>query len=136
MAATPRGGIEIANLRQFRADLKAASAELPRALTTALKAAGAPAVERTEQVVARGDTGALAAGFGIRTAGAAASIVNRVPYAAGAEWGFRGKWSGFNKYGPPGRFAWRALREREDDVARIMTEYLEDVIELHGWARP
>ena len=102
MAAVNQG-IEITNLRQFRADLKAAAFASQRQLTKGLKDAGAPIVIGAAALApvgtGKGDThkGALRAGYTTRVRGATAAVVNRVPYGGGAEWGQRGKWKGFKR---------------------------------------
>lgn len=150
MAKTVRGGIEVENLAEFRRALKDTSTKLPRELTKALKAAGKPPLDRVKQLapVSRGGKssanpyppGSLRAGYVVRAAGSAASITNKVPYAGGADWGRFGKWEGFSRYPGPegglGRFAWRAVSESEERIAELMTEYLEPLLELEGWARP
>jgi hypothetical protein len=141
MPQTTRAGIElrIENLKEFRLALKAADVKLPRELAAALRKAGEPPVERARQLAPRGPTGRLAGGFKVSTSGAAASIVNKVEYAGGAEWGRFGKWSGFARYPGPeggvGRFAWRAVLEREEEIADTLYEELADLIGLYGFAR-
>lgn len=141
MPKTTRGGIEIDGLKEFRAALKSSEASLPKELTRALKLAGQPPVRRAADLAPRGPSGRLQAGYTVRTAGAAASIVNKVEYSGGAEWGRFGKWSGFNRYpgteaAGTGRFAWRAVQEKEEEIERIMTDGLSSIIEVQGWARP
>lgn len=129
--------VQIENLAAFRRDLKAAKDSSPRELAKGIKAAGVPVVDRAKQLAgAASRTGAHAGGFRAATSGARGNIVNRVRYAGGAEWGSRGKWAGFNRYGARGsRFASRALDEKAEDVGRIILEELKRVIELMGWAR-
>ncbi len=142
-------GIEIENLRAFRRDLRASEAGTSREMTTALREAGRPVLERVRQVAAVGrrpkdpHPGLLRRSYSIRTAGSSAFLGNKAPYAAGAEWGLHGKWKGFRKYPAfgtggsrgRGRFAWRAVVERQDQVQEIVTERLREVIQIHGWAR-
>ena len=136
-------GLEITNLALFRKALRAAEDATPRELTKAIRAAGAPIVKRAGQVAAR-RSGKLAASYTIRVSGTAGKLYSRVPYGVGAEWGFRGKWAGFRRYKAygtgasvgRGRFALRAVLEREDETARIITTELREILELHGWARP
>jgi len=118
----------------------------PKELTKALKAAGVPPLSAVKHYAAATQasprsTGALAASYKLGTSGASAFLRSRVPYAAGAEWGTKGKWAGFRKYPGTeadgrGRFAWRAVYEQRDAIAAIITKNLEDLIEVHGWARP
>ena len=59
-----------------------------------------------------------------------------MPYGAGAEYGQRGKWAGFERYGRRGeRFATRALETQADEVQRIITEELQELITMNGWPR-
>lgn len=129
-------GIVIDNLAQFRADLKAAVTGSPRELTAALKRAGTPVLARTKQVSAR-RTGRLQSGYKVSVRGSQASIVNATPYAAGAEWGERGKWEGFYRYGMRGeRFAARAIDELDTVIAETVYQELDDLVSVRGWARP
>lgn len=141
-----QGGIVIENLAAFRRDLKAAVDASPRELTTALREAGGPVLDRVKQVAAVGRApadehpGLLRGSYRIRVRSTSAFLSSTAPYAGGAEWGLRGKWKGFRKYpgaeaGGRGRFAWRAVLERQDEIAEIMSERLRDLITLHGWAR-
>lgn len=126
-------GIQIVNLAEFRRACKEATGQTPRVITLAIRDAGEPVLERVRQIAAR-KTGALGSGYAIRASGATGSIVNRTPYGAGAEWGRYGKWKGFQKYGPPGRFGWRALEEKQERVVDILEERLHEVASIMGWA--
>jgi hypothetical protein len=127
-------GVYIENIAQFRRDLKAAEDASPRELTAALKGVGTRVILPTTRAGVPMRTGELAAGYKVSVRGTAGAIVNRVPYAAGAEWGTRGKWSGFNRYGGPGRFAWHAIDSRQEAILEGIAEGLRSVVELHGWA--
>ncbi len=127
--------VRIENLRAFRAALKAAQDATPRELSTAIRQVGKPIVARAS-ALAPHRTGTLAKGYAARASGTTGRIVNRAPYAGGAEWGMHRKWSGFKKYGPRGqRFAGRALEELREPTARAIAERLEQIINIHGWAR-
>lgn len=128
-------GIAIENLSQFRRDLRRAESASPRLLTAGLKRAGAPVVKRAGSHAPK-LTGALARSYKASVRGTTASIVNRMPYSGGAEWGQRGKWVGFTRYGSPGsRFAGRAVEELTDEIAEAVSKELEDTLTLLGWAR-
>jgi hypothetical protein len=130
--ATP--GIVVPNLPAFRAALKAAEGATPRELTTALKAAGAPIIERAARL-APSVTGALSGSYRATVRGNTGKVTSTVPYGPGAEWGRRGKWKGFERYGVAGsRFATRALDEVSDEVADLITRGLNDILTIHGWA--
>ncbi len=127
-------GIYIANLAQFRAALRAAEAASIKELTIALKAAGTPLTARSSSLAPR-VSGDLSGGYKVSVRATSGYIVNKVPYAAGAEWGQNGKWSGFRKYGASGsRFAARALDEEAELVEQIITKGLNDILTIHGWA--
>ncbi len=131
MAST---GVYIANLAQFRAALRAAEAASIKELTVALKAAGKPVAARASSL-APTLSGALAGGYNVSVRATSGWIVNKVPYAAGADWGQEGKWSGFRKYGARGsRFATRAVDEESILIERIITTGLEEILSIHGWA--
>ena len=127
-------GIRIENLATFRADVRRAVGSAPLVLTAALKAAGEP-VKQAASAAAPRISGALASGYGVSVRATTGNIVSSVPYAGGAEWGQRGKWSGFTRYGPPGeRFAGRAIAEREEEIVRLLDAGLRDIIDIMGWA--
>lgn len=125
-------GIVIENLAAFRADLKFAAESMPQELTRALKAGGQPILDSLMMIPAR-RSGALAGGYGISVRSTTGSIINRVPYAIGAEWGRYGKWSGFMRYGGPGRFGAKAIDEKADEVMELIYSLLERVVTAHGW---
>jgi hypothetical protein len=147
MARELGGGVRITGLNEFRAALKAADAKAPRALSTALRRAGQPVLRRVQAIAPVGrrsddpHPGLLQRSYGVQVRGTRAGIVSSAPYGAGAEWGMHGKWAGFrDRYRPApgetgGRFAFRALLEVEDEVAELVTEGLEEVITIQGWAR-
>jgi hypothetical protein len=127
-------GIVIENLSAFRSDLRRALGTAPVALAAGLKAAGEP-VKQAASAAAPRISGALASGYGVSVRATTGSVTSAVPYGGGAEWGQRGKWSGFTRYGAPGsRFAGRAIAEREDEIARILDAALRDIIDIMGWA--
>ena len=129
-------GIVIPNLPEFRRVLQAAENATTSELVKALKVAGEPITARAGSLAPMGPTGRLKAGYRASVRGTTGRIVSAVPYGAGAEWGSRGKWSGFNRYGARGsRFATKALDEVSDEVERILTEGLHDILTIHGWAR-
>lgn len=134
MAAEP---VTIENLDAYKADLRAADKALARTVTAGIKKAGVPVVMHTRIRAARASrTGALAKGYKASVRGTTGQIVG-LDYAAGAEYGSRGKWKGFLKYGRPGsRFGGPALEETADDVLRIVYEELEPLAQLNGWATP
>lgn len=133
-------GIEIENLATFRKALRLAEDATPRELSKAIRTAGAPIVKRAGQLAPH-VTGELARSYTVRASGTTGKLFSKAPYGSGAEWGLHGKWRGFRRYrgvgtGGRGRFALRAVMEREDETAAIITEELRDILELHGWARP
>lgn len=126
--------VKVVNLKLFLRDLRAAEDASPRELSKAIRAAGRSPLERVRQL-APSRSGRLRSGYSVRAAGAIGRFVNLQPYGAGAEWGVHGKWSGFMRYGPRGRFAWRAVQERAEEIAQDITEGLKEIIEILGWAR-
>lgn len=133
--------VKIVNLPQFRAAIRASISGTTRELSAAIREAGRPVLERARQVAAK-RTGRLAGSYYIKATTTQGSIMSRVAYGAGAEWGLHGKWSGFRRYpafgtgaaAGRGRFAWRALVERGEEVRDLMYERLEDIVRIHGWA--
>lgn len=127
--------VSITNLAEFRRDLKAASSSMPRELTKALRLAGIPVAEEAKSL-APVRSGALAGGYKVQVSGTIGRIISSVPYAGGAEWGQRGKWKGFMRYGAAGaRFAGRAIDDQADRILADVARGLQDIISLHGWAR-
>jgi hypothetical protein len=126
--------VEIVGLAQFRADLKNVGREGPRALSKAIRAGGEPIVSTASSKAPR-RTGLLAGSYSIKTRATTGAVVNQAPYGAGAEWGRKGKWEGFFRYGQPPRFAGAALTERADDVQDIISRGLDDIITIFGWAK-
>lgn len=127
-------GVQIVNLAAFRADIRRAISSTPTEMTKALKLAGEP-VRVDASALSPRRTGTLAGGYKTSVRGATGSIISRVPYAGGAEWGRFGKWAGFAKYGEPGgRFAGKAVDEKADEIVAILTEGLNDVLTIYGFA--
>lgn len=129
-------GVEIKGFKEFRRALRESEDATGRELTQAIKKAGEPIRAEAERNASRASrSGRLAGGYRIRASGTKGRIVNKVPYAEGAEWGRHGKWSGFMKYGGPGRFAYKALQEKTDEAVDILSAELEEIITIQGWAR-
>lgn len=133
--------VTIVNLNEFRSALRRAINETPRELTKALKLAGVPVVRRAGELAPSGSRkddkhpGALKGSYGTSVRGTTGTIVSKVPYGPGAEWGIHGKWKGFINYGPRGkRFAGRAVDELADEIVRLVTLGLNDVLEIYGFA--
>ncbi|MGH2692320.1 MAG: hypothetical protein ACRDHM_07420 [Actinomycetota bacterium] len=129
MSATVR----VEGLTEFRSALRASIQATPRELTRALKRAGDPILAALRGIPAH-RSGALAGGYRARARGTTAEITNVMPYGAGAEWGARGKWKGFLRYGGPGRFAARKVDEKAEETMLRVSEELEQVIMIQGWA--
>jgi hypothetical protein len=132
--------VEIENLKAYRKALNDAEDRTPRELTGALKAAGTPILAKAREH-APSVTGFLQRSYKLSVSGTTANVVNRAPYAGGAEWGRFGKWAGFARYpGAPGesgglgRFAWRAVVETQDPVVELIQRGLEEVVTVDGWA--
>lgn len=127
----------VEGLAEFRRALRAAESGLSgRDLAKAIKAGGEPALREASALAPVGPTGGLSKGYKVRTRGNTGYLTSRVPYAAGADWGLHGKWSGFTKYGPQGeRFAGRAVDTKADEIGEAMSEALRDLLTLAGWAK-
>lgn len=128
------GAVEIENLAAFRTQLRRAEGATVRDLSSALRAAGKPIVDRTRAVTPT-LSGFLAKSYAVSVRGTTGSIGNKAPYAGGAEWGRHGRWKGFDRYGQAGsRFAARVVDERSDEIAAAVLDGLEDVVTIYGWA--
>ncbi len=132
--ANAQGAVVVQGLAEFRAAVRRAAGEAPKLLTLGLKRAGVPILAQAAASAPR-RTGALAGSYTTAVKGARADIVSRVPYGGGAEWGTRGKWAGFAKYGGPPRFVFPAVEAQQDVVASILLHELETVVGIEGWAR-
>ena len=136
--------VEITGLREFQADLRRSVAGNARETTAVLKAVGAELAKKTGESVAiqihvrRPDDphpGQLAGSYKAQVRGPVGKIISSAPYGGGAEWGRRGKWKGFFRYGPPGRFAWKTVDRNAEYIVRAVTEGLRQIITVHGWFR-
>jgi hypothetical protein len=132
--------VVIVNLNEFRAAIKASQVGMPLALPAALKTGGAPILAQLSTTVPTGTAswdhhpGLLRSSYGTSVRLTTASITSKAPYAGGAEWGTRGKWSGFGKYGGPPRFASKAVEDKAEEVAGIIYEELSRLTSILGWA--
>lgn len=130
--AQQTNGVVIQGLTEFRAAVRSAAGHYPAEVQRAIKAAGVPIVAQASALAPR-QTGALAGGYSVVTAGAKGNVVSKVAYSGGAEWGTRGKWSGFNKYGAPPRFAGRAVDLQEASISLIVERELLEIVSAYGW---
>lgn len=127
------GTIRVKGLKELQVALKGFDAGLPRSLTKALKQAAEGVAQQARSEAPR-RTGRLAAGYKASAAGLKAQVVNRVPYAAGAEYGRFKRWSGFAKYGGFGeRFATKAFQDRREEIAQTVEQELLDLARRAGW---
>lgn len=126
--------IEVVGLKEFRAALRAVGKEATKELSKGIRKAGDPLVAAASRDAPR-VSGALAGGYKVAVRTTTGSIVSKVPYAGGAEWGTRGKWRGFFRYGSTPRFAGKALVDNADEVQDTLTRELENIITIYGWAR-
>jgi hypothetical protein len=139
-------GIEVVGLNDLRRACRAAGGGLSRQVGKAIRTAGKSPLAKVRVYAGRTtsssrSTGALLKSYKIRASGSSGYLQSTVPYGAGAEWGLYGKWSGFRKYpgiepGGRGRFAWRAVYESRDEIVKIISTELEDVLRIQGWANP
>lgn len=130
--ASQSNGVVVEGLTEFRSALRSAAARYPTELPRALKAAGVPVVAQAAAISPK-LTGALSRGYSISVRGTTANVVSSVPYSGGAEWGTRGKWAGFTKYGAVPRIAGRAVQEQEPTIALIVQTELADIVTAYGW---
>jgi hypothetical protein len=133
------GTLYIANYAAFRADLKKAMGSTKEA-TAAMKKAGVPVLAKAQAYAPKGSAdrgdkhpGQLAGSGRILAGGNKGRVVFRQIYAPGAEFGAHGRWVGFEKWGQPPRFGYRALNDSADEVLRIVTEELLPVMTAYGW---
>lgn len=122
---------QIIGLAEFRRDLRRAGLGTKLA-TVAMKAAGAPVLAKA-QALAPKASGALAGSGKIMAGGTKGRVVFKAAYAPGAEFGRYRHWSGFDRWGQPPRFGYKALGDEADNVGRILTESFVDVFSAYGW---
>jgi hypothetical protein len=125
-------GVVIGGLNEFRAALRVAGGRYPSEIPLALKKAGVPILAQASASAPR-RSGGLASGYKVSVRGTKASIVSSVPYSGGAEWGTRGKWSGFTKYGTAPRIAGKAVDSQTATIALILEAELKDILGAYGW---
>ena len=126
-------GVTIIGLREFSAAVRLAQGRYPSEVSRALAHAGAPVLARVHAVVPH-SSGALAAGYRISVRGTKAQVVSSVLYAGGAEWGRYGKWSGFLRYGSPGRFVWSSVEANKERIQAVIAQELAEIVTILGWA--
>lgn len=134
--------VRIVGLREFQAACRAAGDAAPGLLHEALVKAGEPVVEAVRGKVPHGarrggdkHPGQLAEGYRVAVTGSTGRVVNPVAYAAGAEWGVRGRWAGFARYGAErGRFVWHEVELQADAIRDRVEAGIEQVITVMGWA--
>jgi hypothetical protein len=123
--------VEIVGLAEFRRDLKRAGLGTKDA-TAAMKKAGAPVLAKAAGYAPK-DKGTMAAGGRISAAGTKGRVIFKAVQAPGAEFGAHGRWVGFEKWGSPPRFGYRALAEESENVFNIVTAELHDVLTVLDW---
>ena len=125
---------------EFMAALHKAQRDAYRQAQQGIRTAGQVVLQATRQNAPVGGgrdphPGKLKSSYRVSVRGLYGRIVSSAPYAGGAEWGRKGKWKGFAKYGAPGRIALKAVEETAGRIAVTITAALKDVIALGGWAR-
>ena len=123
--------VEIVGLAEFRRDLKQAGLGTKDA-TAAMKKAGAPVLAKAAGYAPKA-SGALAGSGRISAAGPKGRVIFKPVYAPGAEFGAHGRWTGFEKWGSPPRFGYRALGEESENVFNIVTAELHDILTAYDW---
>lgn len=130
--------VKVEGLREFRAALKQADSANPQQLTKALKEAGSVLPSKI-----RGNaphrTGKLAGSVGaVQASGTKGRVPVRAPYAAPVEFSRKGGAArGLSaKYGPPPRFAYRAVADASDEIIERLYKGMEEIVRINGWATP
>lgn len=121
-------GVEISNLAAFRRDI--AKARLAtRDLTKALKAAGAPALAAAKQHAPVGQ-GTLARSGKISVSKTTGKIIFPPVYAPRAAFA-----KAFGRWGPAPRFGLPDLVATQDQVLKLLTQGIWDLLTVYGWAQ-
>lgn len=136
MAKAP--DFQLEGLTELRAALKEAGPKLTRELSLELRQA-AKEVQDEARDKAPVRSGNLRKGYKAYAKGSKRRVEfgvrNRKPYAAGAEFGQRGKWKGFQKYGPRGnRILFASYDEAKAmQIADDVFDRLARVANARGW---
>lgn len=132
-------GVRVEGLAEFKRDLKRAG-EDTKTVTAVIKKAGAPVLAKAVAYAPKGDEargdkhpGALAASGRILAGGNKGRVVFPKPYGPGAEFGSHGRWKGFDRWGSPPRYGYRALNESADEIAQIIEAGLAEIVFVYGW---
>lgn len=123
--------IEAEGLKELRRDLRKVEQASPRAVSAAVRAAGQAPLRRVRELTPK-VKGTLAGGWRLSAAGPVGALTNRVPYAGGAVWGQRGRWKGFDRYGPPPRFAGPAIEQTAGQIEAELTKQLAPLLSLYS----
>jgi hypothetical protein len=137
--------VTVQGLPELRVALRASADGAPKESSAAIRAVGRdivlPGIKAIAPVGRRPDDrhpGQLRAGYRISATMTQGSVVNTAPHSAGAEWGKSRRWSGWRKYPAPpggGRFAWRTVFERQDQITAAIFEGMKAIVSAHGWFR-
>ena len=120
------GGIEIENLAAFRRDIAKARQNV-RDLTKVIKAAGAPALAAAK-AHAPHDTGNLAKRAKVSASKTTGKLIFSAPYAPRAAYA-----TTFGAWGAPPRFGAPDLVATQDQMAKIITTGITDILTAYGW---
>jgi hypothetical protein len=136
------GAVEVVNRAQFEEAVATSIRELSTEVPSALAEVSRPLMEEANFAVPVDTTrpddphpGMLRGSYAVVVEGSTALWVTSADYGAGAEWGSHQKWSGFEKYGPPGRFVERVMVANEEELPLAIFERLRNAFELQGFAR-
>jgi len=123
----------IENLPEFQAAMSAV-ARLVQPATDRGAKRGMQGVMTLAQQLAPKRTGELAGSGRLQLQAAQADLVFGAEHAPILEAYQRGRFAGLTgRYGPPPRFAGRALQRKEDDVVRDIDQELAPVLQAQGW---
>lgn len=136
--------IRVRGLAEFRRALKDLDAGLPRMLRQSLNEAGEVITEHTAPWVPK-RTGRARASLKLRSTQSSARVThggNRAPYVPWLDFGGRvgrgrtgpGTGSVIRPRVPSGRYVWRTMGKRSDDVTEVLDRALVDLAERSGLA--
>jgi hypothetical protein len=119
--------IEITNLAEFQAAVLKSVNGIEAALHKGAADAGKPILAHAQEL---SPSTRVAAAGRISVSGAEGSIIFQKDWAEVSEWS---KKPGWMAYGAPGRYGYKAVRERADEAQKVLDKAMEDVITLQGW---
>lgn len=125
--------IEIEGLVSFRAALRKAQDDAPKQMNAKIKTLMGPLASHAASLAPR-RTGELASSGRPFTSGKIAGIQFSAAHAPVLEFAHKGRYASLSpRWGPPARFAYKALDDEESRIRQEILATIEDVCKAQGW---